>query len=111
MKTLKCRRSVEAGKVEAYVANTKISRGDTFRISGAGRIDGVYIASNIESSVPYCECCPFLLDSFEYVGTSKLSYCAMRRHTERREVAICMSDARSHWYVKITSVDSVMEGL
>ena len=111
MKTLKCRRSAEAGELEAYVSDTKISRGDTFRISGSGKIDGVYTASSIEGSVPYCECCPFLSDSFEYVGTSKLRYCAMLRRTGGREVSICMSDARSPWYVKITSIDTVLEGL
>lgn len=111
MKTLKCRRLAEAGELEAYVSDTKISRGDTFRVLGAGKLDGVYIASNIESSVPYCERCPFLSDSFEYVGTSKLSYCAMRRYTGSRDTAICVADARSTWCVKITSVDKIMEGL
>ena len=111
MKTLKCRRSVQASEVEAYVANTKINYGDTFRVLGAGKFDGVYTASDILGSCPYCESCPFLSDSFEYVGTSKNLYCAMRRHTGNREVAICMADARSPWYVKITSLSSIMEDL
>lgn len=111
MKTLKCKLWDESGEVEAYVSNTKIRRGDTFRVLGAGRFDGVYTVSTIESSVPYCECCPFLSDSFEYVGTSKLRYCTMRRRTGSRDVGICLSDARSSWYMKITSLDKVMEGL
>ena len=111
MKTLKCKRLVKGSRVGAYVSNTKISRGDTFRVLGADKLDGVYTASNIEGSVPYCESCPFLLDSLEYVGTSKLRYCAMRRHIGYGDSAICMSDARSPWYVKITSVDSIMEDL
>ena len=108
MKTIKCRRSVEACKVDVYVTNNKISAGDTFRISGAGILDGVYTASNIKGSVPYCEYCPF---SFEYVGIITHTYCSIRRRTGSMEAAICMADARSPWYVKITSLDNVMEKL
>lgn len=109
MKTIKCRRSSEACKVDVYVTNNKISAGDTFRISGAGRFDGVYTASNIESSVPHCEYCPF---AFEHVGIITHTYCSIRRRTGSMEAAICVTDARSNWYAKkITSLDSIMEEL
>lgn len=111
MKTLECKLWDESCEIEAYVSNTKISSGDTFRVLGAGKFDGVYTASNILCSVPYCESCPFLSDSFEYVGTSKLRYCTMRRRTGSRDVGICLADARSSWYMKITSLDKVMECL